>query len=64
MVENKGSKWVYETCFRLFIYDENMSVSSLKQAIKHQLDKFGYISFKQGFGYGKAILGVERKEVK
>lgn len=22
--ENKGSKWVYETCFRLFIYDENM----------------------------------------
>ena len=22
MVENKGSKWVYETCFRLFIYDE------------------------------------------
>lgn len=24
MVENKGSKWVYETCFRLFIYDETM----------------------------------------
>lgn len=24
MVENKGSKWVYETCPRLFTYDENM----------------------------------------
>lgn len=64
MVENKGSKWVYETCFRLFICDENMETLKKRKKGGSKLAKnLKSESSNRQLQHNRNHVGIKQNEV-